>query len=93
MSACHMEHGRSLSVAWVQVKYASLPNFEEREEDFRADSVVLRRRFTEDGVRPAPPRLCCDVLAPAQLACSHIALRSVRVAACDMPRQTAPHLS
>ena len=63
MSACQLEHERSLSVAWVQVKYASLPNFEEREEDFRADSVVLRRRFTEDGVPPAPSRLCCDVLA------------------------------
>jgi hypothetical protein len=32
-----------------QVKYASLPNFEEREEDFRAESVILRRRFTEEG--------------------------------------------
>lgn len=35
-----------------QVEYASLPNFEEREEDFRAESVILRRRFTEDGVPP-----------------------------------------
>ena len=33
----------------VQVKYASLPNFEEREEDFRAESVILRRRFTDQG--------------------------------------------
>ncbi len=33
----------------LQVKYSSLPNFEEREEDFRAESVLLRRRFTEDG--------------------------------------------
>jgi len=36
------------------VKYASLPNFEEREEDFRAESVILRRRFTEEG--PGLPR-------------------------------------
>lgn len=35
----------------LQVKYSSLPNFEEREEDFRAESVLLRRRFTEDGAR------------------------------------------
>ena len=34
----------------AQVEYASLPNFEEREEDFRAESVILRRRFTTDGV-------------------------------------------
>ena len=31
------------------MKYASLPNFEEKEEDFRAESVLLRRRFSEDG--------------------------------------------
>ncbi len=36
------------------MKYASLPNFEEREEDFRAESVILRRRFTEEG--PGLPR-------------------------------------
>ena len=40
-----------------QVKYASLPNFEEREEDFRAESVLLRRRFTEDG---ASLIICAD---------------------------------
>jgi hypothetical protein len=33
----------------MQVKYAALPNFEEREEDFRAESVLLRRRFTDEG--------------------------------------------
>lgn len=33
----------------LQVKYAALPNFEEREEDFRAESVLLRRRFTDEG--------------------------------------------
>jgi Root hair defective 3 GTP-binding protein (RHD3) len=37
-------------VNWsVKVKYAALPNFEEREEDFRAESVLLRRRFTDEG--------------------------------------------
>ena len=34
---------------YVQVKYASLPNFEDREEEFMAESVLLRRRFTTDG--------------------------------------------
>ncbi|KAK9834006.1 hypothetical protein WJX81_002422 [Elliptochloris bilobata] len=34
---------------FFEVMYASLPNFEEREEDFRAESVILRRRFTEEG--------------------------------------------
>ncbi len=34
---------RASGVRWGgQVKYASLPNFEEREEDFRAESVILR---------------------------------------------------
>ncbi len=46
---------RASGVRWGgQVKYASLPNFEEREEDFRAESVILRRRFTEEG--PGLPR-------------------------------------
>ena len=35
--------------AGAQVKYSSLPNYEEKEEDFRAESVLLRRRFTEEG--------------------------------------------
>ncbi|CAL8460688.1 g219 [Coccomyxa elongata] len=34
---------------FFEVKYSSLPNFEEKEEDFRAESVLLRRRFSEDG--------------------------------------------
>jgi hypothetical protein len=34
----------------LQVKYASLPNYEDREEEFLAESVLLRRRFTEDGI-------------------------------------------
>ena len=37
--------------------YASLPNFEEREEDFRAESVLLRRRFTDEGDAPGAPLL------------------------------------
>jgi len=36
------------------VKYASLPNFEDREEEFLAESVLLRRRFTVDGAPPPP---------------------------------------
>lgn len=35
----------------VQMVYSSLPNFEEKEEDFRAESVLLRRRFTDEGMR------------------------------------------
>ena len=33
----------------VKVQYAALHNFEDREEEFRADVVTLRRRFTADG--------------------------------------------
>lgn len=33
---------------FFEVKYSALSNFEEREEDFRAEAVMLRRRFTED---------------------------------------------
>lgn len=33
----------------LQVKYAALSNYEEREEDFKAEAVMLRRRFTSDG--------------------------------------------
>lgn len=43
------ELSAEVPVQWVQVKYAALPNFEEREEDFRAESVLLRRRFTDEG--------------------------------------------
>ncbi len=32
----------------MQMVYSSLPNFEEKEEDFRAESVLLRRRFTDE---------------------------------------------
>jgi hypothetical protein len=48
---------------FFEVKYAALPNFEEREEDFRAESVLLRRRFTDEAdegqslVRPAEDKL------------------------------------
>ena len=40
----------------MQVKYASLPNFEDREEEFMAESVLLRKRFTVDGIS-LPPSL------------------------------------
>ena len=33
----------------LQVQYAALHNYEDREEDFRADVVMLRRRFTSEG--------------------------------------------
>ena len=33
----------------MQVQYASLPNYEEKEDDFRAEAYLLRRRFTEEG--------------------------------------------
>lgn len=32
-----------------QVQYAALPNYEDREEEFNAESVLLRRRFTDAG--------------------------------------------
>lgn len=32
----------------TQVRFAGLPHYEERHEDFLADAVVLRRRFTPD---------------------------------------------
>ena len=37
----------------LQMVYSSLPNFEEREEDFRAESVLLRRRFTDESMLAA----------------------------------------
>lgn len=45
----HLSRIKTCDVHPVQVRYASLPNFEEREEDFRAESVLLRRRFTDEG--------------------------------------------
>ena len=51
----------------VQIQYSSLPNYEEREEDFNAEAVLLRRRFTEDGVACGAsfirPCTSCNVLA------------------------------
>ena len=47
MPRCIMH--RQSSLVGTQVKYASLPNFEDKEEEFRAESVLLRRRFTEEG--------------------------------------------
>ena len=37
-------------VTSMQMVYSSLPNFEEKEEDFRAESVLLRRRFTDESM-------------------------------------------
>ena len=50
----------------VQVQYASLPNYEDREEEFVAESVLLRRRFAEDGQCPAATWPVLDMIAPAQ---------------------------
>jgi hypothetical protein len=33
----------------AQLQYAALHSYEDKPEDFMADTVVLRRRFTEDG--------------------------------------------
>ena len=33
-------------LAYLQVKYAALPNYEERTEEFCAEAVLLRRKFT-----------------------------------------------
>jgi Root hair defective 3 GTP-binding protein (RHD3) len=67
----------------MQVKYAAMPNFEEREEDFRAESVLLRRRFTDEGapllslhVRllcrgvTQPPRRCSIRVPQCHLICA-----------------------
>ena len=42
-------------VTSVQMVYSSLPNFEEKEEDFRAESVLLRRRFTDESMLSTSP--------------------------------------
>jgi hypothetical protein len=36
---------------FFEVAYAALPNYEERTEEFQAEAVLLRRKFTEDGAR------------------------------------------
>lgn len=48
----------------LQVQYAALHNFEDREEDFRADVVTLRRRFTSDGMQ-----LCILIPSSSLTAC------------------------
>mmetsp|Transcript_3599 Transcript_3599/g.10456 ORF Transcript_3599/g.10456 Transcript_3599/m.10456 type:complete len:858 (-) Transcript_3599:898-3471(-) len=52
---------------FFEVQYSALPNFEEREEEFRAESVILRRRFTDQEedtlVRPAEDKLPGQALA------------------------------
>lgn len=47
----------------AQVQYSALPNFEEREEDFRAESVILRRRFTDQGTQSTEP-FCIQLHEP-----------------------------
>lgn len=39
----------------MQIQYAALPHYEEKYDDFMADSVVLRRRFTPEGRDIAAP--------------------------------------
>jgi hypothetical protein len=36
-------------VACAQIKFAGMAHYEERHEDFLADAVVLRRRFSPEG--------------------------------------------
>lgn len=38
-----------VSCCRLQVQYTALPHYEDKFEDFKADTVVLRRRFTPDG--------------------------------------------
>lgn len=56
----------------MKVKYAALPNFEEREEDFRAESVLLRRRFTDEGASllSLHVRLLCRGVTQRPMRCS-----------------------
>ena len=49
----------------LQVQYAALHNFEDREEDFRADVVTLRRRFTSEGTEVAKLPVYRSSLKPA----------------------------
>jgi hypothetical protein len=44
-----MTYTALLLLACSQVQYAALSHFEEKHEDFIADTVMLRRRFTPDG--------------------------------------------
>ena len=39
------------SACCLQVQYTALPHYEDKFEDFKADTVVLRRRFTPEGER------------------------------------------
>lgn len=55
---------------FFDVQYASLPNFEDREEDFKAESVLLRRRFT-DAEEDSLVRVSDDKL-PAQALPLHL---------------------
>ena len=66
----------------LQVKYSSLPNFEEREEDFRAESVLLRRRFTEDGGRVGRIVMISMIAMHVRSACLPI-LAQKRLALCS----------
>lgn len=52
---------------FFEVQYAALPNFEEKQEDFLADAVVLRRRFSgedpDSTLRRALDRLPADAFS------------------------------
>jgi hypothetical protein len=43
-----------------QVQFAALSHFEERYEDFQADAVHLRRRFSPDSEQPSAGRVGTD---------------------------------
>jgi hypothetical protein len=51
--------------AVVQVQYTALPHYEDKFEDFKADTIVLRRRFTPEGKQERAKTLearrrCCS---------------------------------
>lgn len=46
--ATHLLCGTILCLC-LQVQYTALPHYEDKFEDFKADTVVLRRRFTPEG--------------------------------------------
>lgn len=45
----HCLAARPSLTALLQVQYTALPHYEDKFEDFKADTVVLRRRFTPEG--------------------------------------------
>ena len=63
------EYENSSLQDFFELQYAALPNFEDRMEEFMAESVVLRRRFTHDAtedeslLRNSPQKLPGQALA------------------------------